>query len=849
MITQDRNITIQILALIIFLVVNSFGVSLAQVSEFNISGKLKVDGGSNSDAKITIEKNGKRVKVIDGTSKFEIALDFDAVYTLAFEKEGFVTKRLRFDTHVPEGRLERELLPFEFVVEIFEQYDDVNLVVFNQPVGQISFNEDIDEFDYDTDYTKSIQLQLEQALEEVAVKKEEKLKLETEKRKQEEIDNKQVANLKATAEKNLSAGKYDDAIKDLEEALRIKEEEEVKNLLENAKEKLVQENARNQKQKDYDEKIKLGKDQLEAGKIDLAKNTFLQAKEILKDDPEAEKYLQKIADLENQKKINEEKIAKALDEARRALNESNFDQAKAKAKEAESLGEMIESNAIIAKADEEIEKRLLNQKAQEEKLKTFEKIIAQSESAMKALDLDVAQNKLEEARLIIPDDARIDQIQRNINAKKQEILINEKAQLENFNSALDEAKAKLASGDFFGAETALQKAKDIKSNQETEILEKQIIEAKEMRVNQVRTALEEEKILAEKQKKFNKAMANAESAYSKKDFSAAIELANQAISVGLNDSTAPELKRKAEISLEENLQKKANEDRENQISALLQDAKSSMLDGDLDAAEKSYQKILAVDSSNFLAKEGLENIIKKRDNIAQAEKEKIEQEFINLINEGKAAKTDSNWQLAKNKFEKALVLKSDKTVEDLLREVNADIEKSKQKAEELKSIRAAEALAAQSAREKDQLAKIMEEEAKKSSADLAKQIITQQSSEAKPPAKSVEISKVQYGQEAINASPMANLSDDDKFDAQQSVVSRQQAMYAEELRQIQLKEKYKEHKTTEIEIVGNSTITYVYINRGDFVTVFKKVEHKWGGVFYFVDEKSTNQRYWEFSTN
>jgi len=82
---------------------------------------------------------------------------------------------------------------------MFKQYDDVNMVVFNQPVGMIRFEPTVDDFDYDTDYTKSIQSQLQKTMEEVAQKqKEEAENADAEaKRKADEEKNKAKADAEA----------------------------------------------------------------------------------------------------------------------------------------------------------------------------------------------------------------------------------------------------------------------------------------------------------------------------------------------------------------------------------------------------------------------------------------------------------------------------------------------------------------------------------------------------------------------------------------------------------------------------------------------------------------------------
>jgi hypothetical protein len=49
------------------------------------------------------------------------------------------------------------------MLKYFKQYAGVNTVIYNQPVGKIRFNDVLNEFDYDTDYTKSIQSEITKA--------------------------------------------------------------------------------------------------------------------------------------------------------------------------------------------------------------------------------------------------------------------------------------------------------------------------------------------------------------------------------------------------------------------------------------------------------------------------------------------------------------------------------------------------------------------------------------------------------------------------------------------------------------------------------------------------------------
>lgn len=146
----------------------------AQSGSFTISGRVKVDGGTMDGVKVVVMKNGAKDRVLTSNlARFTLDLDLNASYILSFEKDGFVTKKLSFDTHAPAEAIANGFTPFEFAVSIFKQYDDVSTVVFNQPVGMIRYEPSVDDFDYDTDYTKSIQTQLQETLAKVEEKQKE----------------------------------------------------------------------------------------------------------------------------------------------------------------------------------------------------------------------------------------------------------------------------------------------------------------------------------------------------------------------------------------------------------------------------------------------------------------------------------------------------------------------------------------------------------------------------------------------------------------------------------------------------------------------------------------------------
>jgi hypothetical protein len=163
---------------IFFFMAFSLLVITANAQEpFKIYGKYMVNGGSVLGAKIAIEKNGVQVKVLEqDKSKFEFPLEYDCDYIFSFIKEGYVTKKVQVSTRVPKEKQTLEFESFKFDVEIFKQYPGVNTVIYNQPVGKIRFNDVLNEFDYDTDYTKSIQSEISKADEALKEKAKEELK-------------------------------------------------------------------------------------------------------------------------------------------------------------------------------------------------------------------------------------------------------------------------------------------------------------------------------------------------------------------------------------------------------------------------------------------------------------------------------------------------------------------------------------------------------------------------------------------------------------------------------------------------------------------------------------------------
>jgi predicted RecB family endonuclease len=115
----------------------------------------KTDGTTNSKA---------------GRSDMKLVLKPNCDYILEFNKPGYITKKISLSTKIPASRLKQGMDDFPFKIHLFPQVDDVNIVVFNQPVGIIYYDRLIDDLNFDTDYTKQVRSAIKKAEEEIMKK-------------------------------------------------------------------------------------------------------------------------------------------------------------------------------------------------------------------------------------------------------------------------------------------------------------------------------------------------------------------------------------------------------------------------------------------------------------------------------------------------------------------------------------------------------------------------------------------------------------------------------------------------------------------------------------------------------
>ena len=117
--------------------------------------KLEVEKGDMDGVVVKVKKDGKDAFTQSGASKMRLKLDFGKKYTLIFTKNGYITKTIEVNTKAPSARIAQGFDPYRIGVKLFLN-DTQNSVMYNQPVAQIKYDQNLDEFNFETDYSKSV---------------------------------------------------------------------------------------------------------------------------------------------------------------------------------------------------------------------------------------------------------------------------------------------------------------------------------------------------------------------------------------------------------------------------------------------------------------------------------------------------------------------------------------------------------------------------------------------------------------------------------------------------------------------------------------------------------------------
>lgn len=477
---------------------------------------MVADEGSATGVTIAIEKGGRRVQTVQASASgdFEFDLPFDQEFIITFSKEGFVPKKIRFNTRAPEEAKSAGIMPFTMKILIHKAIPGADNGA--TPYATIQFVKDINDFEWDKEEMKSIQTQK-------AVL--EPLKAEAKKREAEELKAKQEAI-----------------------ARRYAEEEE-------ARRKALAEEEKNEK---YRQIIGQADRAFDAKDWNFAREKYKEALAIKPEENYPKERLRKIDELEaaaaKEKEIQEKYIA-AMEAGDKAMEAKNWPLARQKFTEAAQLKPSETAPKEKLKKLDELQAEEQKKKELEERYKSA---IAAADKALATKDLKTAEAKYKEAAGLKPDEPYPRQQLEKVAALMEEEarrLAEEKALQEKYQAAVQKGDKAFGQQQYQEAITAYQEALSLKP---AEAYPKNKIKEAEQALAALAKKEEEAR---QREEKYKAAMQRGSDAMAAQNYTQAKSAFAEALSLKPDDATAKTKLREAEERLLEQQKQKEKADK------------------------------------------------------------------------------------------------------------------------------------------------------------------------------------------------------------------------------------------------------------------------------------------------
>ena len=440
--------------IIIFSMLPIIAISQTKTGYLEVMGKVKIEKDPVPKASVKVMDGTNIIiqKYTDNNGKFKMKLPLNKILIMEVGKDGLVTKKIKFDTHVPETDF---YWTYNFTVELFMYIEGLNIAPLKQPVTIVKYNKEYDEFEYDEDYTNLMRTKLKPILEQLETLKKQKFneimakadKLCDEGKYEEAIDmyesaidydpynylpdnkieicerkrnqsgkiEKEYTRLITSADASFDQQRYKDALSYYKRASSLKPSEEYpKQKIEEINKLLAQQENKKEldaKNKKYNQYITLADKQFNNKQYELAKQNYNKALGI----KPAESYpKQKIEEIDNILKQQQEALAQQaqqeelnkkyldkINEADKNFKNKNYNDAK-----------KLYNEALAIKKDEkypkdkiaEIDKILADQAAKQKLEKQYQDLITQADKAFNAKDYNNAKSKYSDAANLKPDE-------------------------------------------------------------------------------------------------------------------------------------------------------------------------------------------------------------------------------------------------------------------------------------------------------------------------------------------------------------------------------------------------------------------------------------------------------------
>lgn len=628
----------------------------------SVTGSVKEGWKKLEGARLQVFKDGKLMdSPVLSIGDFSYEFETNALYVMDFSMDGFVSKKIEFNTAVPK-KAKGGWETFEFVVELFKDQEGLDKAIFLNPVAKIQYEPIHSNFAYDIDYTMDFQNVQEEMFDEFEelqqIRNEEELMI-LDKAAKEKVKS-GVEHLAAENNRVEDRKKAKEDFSKKKEELRkaqLAKEKQAKadkvklaNEAKSEEERRVLE-AQRMTHKLYSKLISAGDKRIENGNLDGAEDSFKQAKEAKPKEKYPQEKLNWIA--KERLRITDEQLAREkeynslIKKAGSALSDKKYEESRAAFSAASEI--RPDDQLIIAKLAE-IDAVLLDittkQKNQSEQFARFDALIAQARQHNKGGLLDQAMSVVTEALTIKENAQDAKNLKKDIEARMAAIAKEELAQ----SSKRTEYGQTIAIADNLFTEEKWRESKSAYVSALKILKQEQYPKDRIVSINQ---KLKEQLDQAKNERDYKKAISAGQKAIDNENWGQAKTQLNTAMAIKPDQTEPKNLLGQIDNHMaliakkEKTAMKKAV-----QLAAIINAGKSSIKAGNLEQAGTLVNEALALAPDNPEVKALKAELDKGNATKAKAESDRLAQEEKSRKDAVRMAKLEAD-RLAKEEAELA----------------------------------------------------------------------------------------------------------------------------------------------------------------------------------------------------
>ena len=636
----------------------------SQQSILEIIGTAESNMQPLENAKVTLYKNGNPERSIhtDSKGEFTFELDVNNEYLIEIEKSGFVSKRIAFNTELPNDVTGRWTM--EFAMSLFPGCEGVSTSILNEPVDRIKYSTNKADFISDEAYVRNMRGRID------------RLMLD--------IDKCQADKFQDHVEEGnrlMNEGDYAGAAEQFENALAINpNDRSAQRKLEEA-ENAADETVLNERK--YQSTIAQANRYLSENNYEAARAKFSEALSLKPGNELANSKITEIDQVlaakrqtELQKQQTENKYNSLINQANAAYTSGNYELSKSLYEQALQVKpdallpqqKIAELNPLIIAQKQQQQQKEANQKA-------YLEAIAMGESALQSDDLETARQHFTRAQMLKPEESyprqKIADIDRILDERRTANLEAQKAaRQQKIQESLNQGDALLAQNSYEAAEAAYRNALQLDPNDA--YARQQINKVKSL---QATAAAQKQRTM---EKAYSDAVTSGDQLLATASYEQAIQAYKQALLQKPDDMVARNKLSEAERQYAAEQQRLlAEQDKKKQYDQMLARGNSLLGTQQYVEAKQAYQSALNLFPDQPYPRNKIQEIDRL---LAQQEKQK---QYESFIKSGDGLYAAKNYAAAKSAYQQAITINSSETyARQKIAEIDAIIRESERQATE-----------------------------------------------------------------------------------------------------------------------------------------------------------------------